>query len=117
MGQPQNVDQPQNGGAPFNIQNGRYNVADPTGMSHRGYINPQTGLPYATSQPYLSNILATLEYEVNLHGGPTLSLQNTKWGNVEWRFLSEYMRYHYPNRPEHQWWNSKVVRDAMRKAP
>jgi hypothetical protein len=27
------------------------------------------------------------------------------------------MRYNYPNRAEHQWWNSKPVRDAIRRAP
>jgi hypothetical protein len=27
------------------------------------------------------------------------------------------MRYNYPNRAEHLWWNSKPIRDAIRRAP
>jgi hypothetical protein len=68
---------PQGGGAPFNDQGGPYRVHDPTGMSHRGYLDPRTNRPYATSQPYLRNILAVLEYESAAQGRPTTSLHNT----------------------------------------
>jgi hypothetical protein len=116
--QPQNPAQPpQNIAAPFNIIGGRYIITDPNGVSPRGYINPQSGMPYATSQPYLSNLLAALENEVRLHGGSTVTLHSSNWGHVEWRFLSEYMRYNYPHRAQHQWWNYKPVRDAIRRAP
>jgi hypothetical protein len=27
------------------------------------------------------------------------------------------MGYNYPNRAEHLWWNSKPIRDAIRRAP
>lgn len=68
---------PQGGGAPFNPRGGRYNVYDPTGMSNRGYIDPRTGHPYPTSQPFLGNILAVLQHESNVQGRTTVSLQNT----------------------------------------
>jgi hypothetical protein len=68
---------PQNIAAPFNIIGGRYIITDPNGVSPRGYINPQSGMPYATSQPYLSNLLAALENEVRLHGGSTVTLHSS----------------------------------------
>jgi hypothetical protein len=117
-GQPENpIQPPQNINASFNIINGRYIITDPTGVAPRGYIDPQTRRPYATAQPYLSNLLAALENDVRLHGGSTVTLHSSRWGHVEWRFLSEYMGYNYPNRASHQWWNSKAIRDAIRRAP
>ncbi len=111
------VQPPQNNYPPFRLINNRYTIADPTGVANRGFINPQNGMPYPNLQPYLSNLLAALENQAHLHGGPTVALHSNRWGAVEWRFLSEYMEYNYPNRAEHQWWNSKPVRDAIRRAP
>jgi hypothetical protein len=47
QGGQQGGQQPQGGGA-FIIQGGRYNVTDPSGMSHRGYIDPRTRRPFPT---------------------------------------------------------------------
>jgi hypothetical protein len=27
------------------------------------------------------------------------------------------MQYNYPNRQVHQWWNSRALREAIRRAP
>ena len=107
---------PQGGNPPFNIREGKYNVSDPTGMSNRGYINRRTGRPFPTSQPYLRNILAVLEHEINVQNRTIVSLQNTGWSNVEWRYISEYMQFNYPDRQPHQWWNSGPVREALKRA-
>lgn len=31
-----------------------YHISDPTNIAKRGYINPATGYPYSTSQPFAS---------------------------------------------------------------
>jgi hypothetical protein len=109
---------PQQPAAPFAINAGRYNVADPTGMSHRGYINPATGQPWPTSQPYARNILAALDHQQATHiSRNSPSLNSTMWNNVEWRFLTEFIRNHHPGRQDHQLFNSRELRKELRIAP
>lgn len=35
----------------------KYIISDPTGVRERGYVDPATGQPYPSSQPYLGNLL------------------------------------------------------------
>jgi hypothetical protein len=47
-------------------------------VAARGYIDPQSRRPYATAQPYLSNVLAALENDVRLHGGSAVTLHSSR---------------------------------------
>src|SRR5450432_4133939 len=56
----------------FTYQNGSYTIRDPQNIGARGYINPQTGLPYPSSQPYAKNLSEAMKDAANRHGNPTV---------------------------------------------
>lgn len=67
----------------FVLVDSKYHVSDPTGVAARGYINPITGRPYPTSQPYFSNLASSLEHQLEVSGRATSSLTNTHYGHVD----------------------------------
>jgi hypothetical protein len=71
------------GAPPFNVQGNRYNIMDPSGVAARGYIDPTTGLPYQSSQPYLRNWADALQHQLHISGQSTSSLTSDKYGLVE----------------------------------
>lgn len=96
--------------------NGVYMIVDPTNVANRGYLNPATGRPYPSSQPYarhLSNAMEDL----------WIKERHNQFGNVQkfgeggWRFYSEYMGFHHPERRENDWWNSVAVRKGIKNLP
>jgi hypothetical protein len=54
---------------------------------------------------------------LHISGQSTSSLTSDKYGLVEWRFMTQYMEHHHPNRAPYQWFNSSALRQAFRNAP
>ena len=102
-------------GNSFNLHNGRYTIADPSNIGIRGYLNPNTGQPYGNNQPYANNLAAAMEHAANAHGSSTVGWNINAFDNNSRLFKDEFMRHNYPNRHPNQWWNSKPVRDLLRR--
>lgn len=77
-----------------------YTIYDPTDVTDpngTGYINPLTGRPYFSCQPFSKN-LAAMQHDLNLTGKSTFSFADHKFGPDPTRFFEDFMRYNYPNR-------------------
>jgi hypothetical protein len=101
----------------FTYQNGSYTIRDPQNIGARGYINPQTGLPYPSSQPYAKNLSEAMKDAANRHGNPTVGWNPHAFDANSRRFFEDFMRFNYPNRAEDSWWNSSPIRKNIRRLP
>jgi hypothetical protein len=82
----------------FTMQNNAYNIHDPTNIGVRGYIDPATGRPYPSSQPYAGNLSRAMQRDAEIHGNPTVSLNRQAFDQNSRRFYRQFMRHNYPNR-------------------
>lgn len=48
----------------YNKVSGRYNINDPTNIGPRGYIDPRTGDPYPTCQPFAKHLAEAMRDEL-----------------------------------------------------
>lgn len=61
------------GNRPYVLDNnGRYLINDPTGVGNRGYIDPNTNIPYLSNQPYASNLASAMENNALRRGNFTV---------------------------------------------
>jgi hypothetical protein len=74
-----------------------FNIFDPLGQGLRGYINPNTGQPYNTVQPYARNLSQRMLEASVRHGNSTVGFDSNFNPNAR-RFFMEYMRFNYPDR-------------------
>ena len=106
------------GYGPFVMVDGLFKINDPTGVADRGYIDPSTGKPYATSQPYCRNYSLTMKkIQENCPATPN---RTQVWSEVTpfldekaKRFYNEFMKYNHPERTEGRYKNSDPVRDEF----
>lgn len=90
-----------------------HNVADPLMQGIRGYINPATGLPYPSSQPYAGNLAAAMQAEAQQHGSPSLGFSRN-FGPNEQRFFQDFQRHNFPDRHPNLYYNSHPIRKELR---
>jgi hypothetical protein len=77
-------------------------VLDPMGQGIRGYIDPATNRPFATSQPYARNLAAAMQADSDRQGMASTAFPNNLGAN-ELRFFRDFIRHHHPNRPEYSY--------------
>ena len=97
---------------------GTFGVGDPTGVASRGYIDPNTGALYAHSlQPFGRNFANALDAHTVENNPIVRSWVGFDFDHTSSRFFTQYMEYPFPNRNPSQYYNSKSIRDAIRKSP
>ena len=94
----------------------KYIISDPTGVRERGYVDPATGQPYPSSQPYLGNLLEAFKDDIKDGLSKTVR-PNNNFDRRDMNFWHEFMAHEYPNRARHQYWNSATVRKLMSSKP
>ena len=88
---------------PFGVSlEGHYTINDPSNIGMRGYINPQTGMPYHSCQPFAKNLSLAMNHEIS-----SLKFKGTSnsctWNPDKYdanasKFYQEYLQYNYPSR-------------------
>lgn len=73
-----------------------YAIYDPTRIAARGYIDPTTGHPFLTSQPYAGNLSDALEHQAQRVGRPVTDFNCAELSDDEKRFINQYFDYHNP---------------------
>jgi ubiquinol-cytochrome c reductase cytochrome b subunit len=106
----------------FDQVRSRYIINDPTRVRPRGYIDPATGQPYPSSQPYLRNLASALSHSrssASIRGEHLMSPERemTYFSNEDLQFISEFMRHEYPLRQSSSLCNTSTVRDTMVRKP
>jgi hypothetical protein len=100
------------------VLHGLFRVYDPTGIEGRGYIDPATGRPYPSSQPYAKNFSKALAYTVRSSNGAAISIFDpSEFQGNPGRFWEEFMSYNYPNRHANARWNSDPIRKHLKRLP
>jgi hypothetical protein len=101
----------------YNAITNVYDIHDPTNIAARGFVNPNTNMPYPTSQPYIGNLAKALEHDNACnHPNPTSSISN-RISAADRAFFREYMQNKYPARNRNSYWNSAPVRQEMKNNP
>ena len=106
----------------FDQVRNKYTIYDPTGVRQRGYINPATGQPYPSSQPYLKNLASALNHSrnsANYRGDHLISpeRETSFFSNEDIQIFHQFMRHEYPLRQSSGLCNTSTVRDIMFRKP
>ena len=101
----------------FDALTDKYIINDPTGIRARGYVNPATGQPYPSSQPYLGNLARALEHYLAHSPSGAIAFNIREFSAEDIDFIYNYMAKEYPNRNRWQYYNSTEVRRRMRNKP
>lgn len=105
----------------WTFMNGVFNINDPTGIAARGFLNPATGLPYPSYQPYASRFADAMQRSVDNSGIQTQHINDSVYcreftdRDIAW--YKEFMQYTYPNRNPSVYANSRPVRKAIAALP
>lgn len=92
-----------------------YVIADPFGQGTRGYIDPNTRLPYPSSQPYARNLAD--EMERRLDRPPRSQSMDVRFSVTERRFFDDFLAFNKPDTSPNNRLNSNPVRKLLRDAP
>lgn len=72
-------------------------IQDPLQQSERGYLNPVTGRPFQSSQPYARNLARAMQNYADQEGQTTTSFPPILGTNAS-RFYNEFLAYNHPQR-------------------
>lgn len=93
--------------------------ADPTGIGanvqRTGWLNPATGLPYATYQPYATNLANAMDQAAIQWNMKTCTLDPSDVGQTGYDFFHHMMAEKFPDRRFNHRWNSGATRKALRE--
>ena len=114
--QAQVVAQPLGQTQSFSIINGVYTIHDPTNVGGRGYLDPNTGQPYPTSQPYARHLADAMDRNMRLSDLSTGRLDR-EFDICAHNFFYQFQSYNFPHRHQGQWYNSSVSRKQLKNLP
>lgn len=102
-------------GREFTIcENGTYIIHDPLRQGDKGYIDPKTGKPFLTMQPYFTNFAAALKHDAEGDCRDFGGLR-FRWNeHIVWHAYAEYQGK-IQNKSTDVFWNSKTNRHSIRR--